>query len=353
MKYWIDVLTPKQTLFFKPLVGELRQAGHQTLLTSRRYREVSLLAKRIGLKTTIIGHHGGKDLYGKLVASGERTLRLAELVKRWGPDCAVSFSSPECARVAYGLGVRHICINDSPHAESVAKLTLPLSSVLLTPWIIPTSAWTRYGIFHDMIIKYRALDPAAWLKRMDEHDEEPLQGLDKSKQTIMVRLEESFASYLQGVKKSPSDELLNALLHRFTAFNIVVLGRYAPQISRMKGKYGSALIIPKGAFIGYTLLREAHLFIGMGGTMTTEAALMGVPTISAYPGRNTYVERYLIREGLVVKPKAVRGVIRAAEELLMDERKRASINKKAEGLLMRMEDPISKIISTLKVLDLA
>ena len=50
---------------------------------------------------------------------------------------------------------------------------------------------------------------------------------------------------------------------------------------------------------GKSLLGLSALFIGAGGTMTAEAALQGVPTISIYP-KSTIVEDYLIRNGLVV-----------------------------------------------------
>ena len=51
---------------------------------------------------------------------------------------------------------------------------------------------------------------------------------------------------------------------------------------------------------GNLLLRLADLFIGAGGTMSAEAALMGKPVISITP-INFYVEKYLIKVGLIKK----------------------------------------------------
>ncbi|MGQ9469506.1 MAG: DUF354 domain-containing protein [Nitrososphaerales archaeon] len=348
MRIWIDVLTPKQALFFKPLVEELKRENHEVLSTSRLYREVNQLAEKIGLESIIVGKHGGGSLYGKLISSSERTNRLAGLIDEWKPKCAISFSSPECARVAYGLNIKHVCINDSPHAQSVAKLTIPLSYILLTPWIIPYSAWTRYGILRDKIVKYKALDPAAWLKRIKPHDLESLDlPIDRAKKTIVIRLEESFASYLLGLNNEWSDDLLKGILNRFQDVNIVVLCRYEQQLSEILKNYGDKFIIPKEVVIGYNLLKNTDLFIGMGGTMTAESALMGVPTISAYQGKDTYVEDYLIRKKLIVKPRTIKGILENAEKL-MDERKKAFIKRRAEDLLKKMEDPIEKIILILK-----
>ena len=111
---------------------------------------------------------------------------------------AVTFSSPEGSRVAFGLGIRHIGFNDSPHSDAVAKLTLPLTSKLYCPWVIPYSAWSGYGIAKKNIVHYKALDPSAWLKHHEDYIREVKQ--DKKNMTILLRLEESKASYIADKK---------------------------------------------------------------------------------------------------------------------------------------------------------
>jgi predicted glycosyltransferase len=171
--------------------------------------------------------------------------------------------------------------------------------------------------------------------------------IDKAKKTIVIRLEESFASYLLGLSNKWSDDLIKGMLDRFQDDNIVVLCRYEQQLSKILESYGDKFIVPKEVVIGFNLLKNTDLFIGMGGTMTAESALMGVPTISAYQGKDTFVEDYLIRKKLIVKPHTVKGVLENVEKL-MDERKRALIKRRAEELLKKMEDPIEKIVSIVK-----
>ncbi|MGQ9718273.1 MAG: DUF354 domain-containing protein [Nitrososphaerales archaeon] len=345
MRVWIDILTPKQALFFNHLIEDLKSRSHEVLPTSRHYREANQLAKKIGLDTVIIGEHGGGSLYGKLFTSSRRIGLLADLINEWKPCCAVSFSSPECARVAYGLAIKHICINDSPHAQSVARLTIPLSKILLTPWIIPYSAWTRYGISQNNIIRYKALDPVTWLKRKKFYESKSLDlPVDRSKRTLTIRLEESFASYLLESNEEWSDKLLKGVADRHQDKNIVVLCRYEQQLSKILESYGDRFIVPREVVMGSNLLKYTDVFIGMGGTMNAESALMGIPTISAYRGKDTYVESYLIKKGLLVKPRTVKGVLDCIENL-MNERKKVQIMRKAEGLLNKMEDPIKKIAS--------
>lgn len=350
MKVWIDILTPKQALFFEPLIRELESNGHAVFVTSRKYREVELMIKRKGIKADFLGAHGGKSLLGKLTSSVERIRILADRVNQERPDAAVSFSSPEGCRVAFGLGIRNFCVNDSPHAEDVARLTIPLCHRLFTPWVIATRAWTKYGIDAKRITKYRALDPAAWLKRIDlSKPSKPGIKLDNRK-TVAVRLEESFAAYLLDSSTSrPSQgyELLKKLLHEFPDCNVVALGRYAEQIDVLQKKFDDRLVIPADLVDGISLLRSCDLFIGMGGTMTAEAALLGIPTISFFRGSYD-VERFLLSRGLIFKSDSVNEVIRLAKKLLRDNRMRKGTKEKASRLLNWMEDPVKIILGKLE-----
>jgi len=101
MKVWIDILTPKHALFFEPLYRDLARAGHQLLLTTRIYREAQEALELKRLRFRVVGEHGRASRYDKLLVSGARVVKLAQLIERWSPDTAVSFSSPEAARVAF------------------------------------------------------------------------------------------------------------------------------------------------------------------------------------------------------------------------------------------------------------
>src|SRR5438552_3828767 len=165
MKVWIDILTPKHAVFFEPLSRDLARGGHELVLTTRTYREAQEALELKRLRFHVVGAHGGATRYGKLLASGRRVVKLAQLIENWRPDTAVSFSSPEAARVAFGLGVPHVAVNDSPHSWLVARLSIPLSRYVCSPWIIRRKVWLSFGAWPDGIVPYRALDAAGWLKR--------------------------------------------------------------------------------------------------------------------------------------------------------------------------------------------
>ena len=117
MKIWFDILTPKQLLFFEPMIRQF-QKNHHVICTSRNYREVTKLAKLRKSNLIFVGKHGGAEKYDKLNASTNRINQLSKIINNYLPDIAVSFCSPEASRVAYGLGIKHIAFSDSPLQSS-------------------------------------------------------------------------------------------------------------------------------------------------------------------------------------------------------------------------------------------
>lgn len=339
MRVWLDLLTPKQILFFGPIIKELSSRGAETLATSRRYREVAPLAERTGLDLKYVGDRGIKGQEEQLLAATHRQAEMIPIIKDFKPDVAVSIASAVCARVAFGFGIKHLAVNDSPHSEVAGRLSIPLSHHLLCPWVIPYKAWEKFGIPRKNVSTYHALDPAAWLKRR------PIPGptlkLDPRKKTIAVRVQESDAPYLAKSDMTWTDKLLATLLHEYPDYNLVALCRYDFQVAEVKAKFGSKWIVPDEVVSGHDLLAVTDLFVGMGGTMSAEAALMGVPTVSAFQG-SLYTDSYLESVGLLAKALTPSALVSSSRRFLADGRS-AEFKKKAARILDSMEDPVPKI----------
>jgi uncharacterized protein len=347
LKIWFDILTPKQVMFFRRAVNLLKNSGHDVLCTSRKYREAAELARIKKLDLTSVGSHGGSDRYHKLRESSRRMYELAQVIKQFEPDAAITFSSPEGSRVAFGLGITHIGFNDSPHAEAVAKLTIPLTSKLYCPWVIPHSAWSGYGIMKRNIVQYRALDAAAWLKHHDHDDSISEVNRDKKKM-ILIRLEESKASYIADKKVSATKMIDSFVDKLWQSTNIVVLCRYEDQIEEVESRYGKKVQVLRDVVDGTALVKSTHLFVGAGGTMTAEAALLGKPTISIAPV-HFYVEEYLVKSGLAKRANDPRSLVRLGMKMISDERYIQTQKKRAVRILSRMEDPTERMISALRL----
>jgi predicted glycosyltransferase len=339
-------------MFFKPIVDLLREVDNELLCTSRDYREAVELASIKHLDLKVVGRHGGAGKYEKLCESANRIFELADIIKHFDPDIAITFSSPEGARVAFGLGIRHIGLNDSPHAISVAKLTIPLMNHLFCPWVIPYSAWLNFGISKNNITRYRALDPAAWLKRHPISLPLPFALMEKfnfdtQKKTILIRPEETKASYIADKNIGSRISMIDAVVNNLSELaNIIILCRYEDQIMEITKRYEGKVHVLQKVTEGTSLISLADVFIGAGGTMTAEASLLGKPTISIAP-IHFYVEKYLISSGLAQRASNSKDLVRLTKKMIIDKDYAHKQRKMAKHILDNMDDPVDKILSFL------
>ena len=353
MKAWLDILTPKQANLLGELQRRLETAGVKTFLTTRQYREVNELLQLRGMKATQIGRHGGLELRDKLVESSNRVSALAKIVVEQDIDAAVSFASPEAARVAFGLKIPHYCISDSPHAEAVSRLTVPLSAKLFTPWVIPVAAWTRYGIKPRDLVRYRALDPVAWLSHY-KGDSKVLESLklDASKPIILVRTPEEYAAYLsdrnETIVSKGLDTVAKLVDVNGSASQIVILPRYDEQGERFAKRFGNRVVVPEHVIDAISLMRVSSVFLGGGGTMTAEAALLGLPVISYYPGEPTWVEKFLMNYGLVERILDSGRIAQRTHAICGSQEFREFYRRKSDRLVHNMEDPIRVMVQKIK-----
>lgn len=348
MRVWIDILTPKQTLFFSRIAEKLHKKGVEILITIRDFRETVQLAEKHLKKFSplVVGSYGGGLLINKLIKSLERGLSLVKPISNFNPDLTLSFCSPEAARVSFGLGIKHYSVSDIPQAEAVSKLTLPLSDRLYTPWIIPKRAWVKFGISYDKIYQYRGLDPLTWLLDY-KFDRDVLKQLDiLGDEYIVIRTVESYASYqlpvLRRSKIVDMKKLVLELVREFPEHKIIIIERYSERISMIRELFidNDNVIVPFKAVDGPSLLKFASGFIGYGGTMTMEAALLGIPAISLRPGKLPYYLRFLIKKGLVKHVNSEKKAVRTLKNLI---NRREEIKRRARMEIDKMENPADYI----------
>ena len=341
LKIWIDILTPKQLLFSEPIIEKLSKK-HDLLCTSRDYDEVSELAKIRNFDLIFVGKHGGGDKKTKLKASIDRMGKLSNKIKTFSPDIVISFCSPEAARVSFGLGIKHIAFCDSPHANAVMRLTLPLIQKLLIPFTIPKNEFSKYGIDEKNIIQYKAIDAVVTMKRkIDQKARLPFK--KNHKKNILIRIEEEEASYTS--KSSKAVQIIENITNEFSDENIVVLGRYEKQIKNLQKIIGKKAKIVKMSFDGKHLLNNTDVFIGSGGTMTAESALMGIPTIS-YNAVPNIIEEFLVKKHLVKRETNADRISDYIRETFESTNK---INQnRAKKIVRQMEDPIQKLMKVIK-----
>ena len=352
MKIWFDILTPKQLLFFEPIIQRLKK-NHTVLCTSRKYNQVTDLAKIRKQKLVIIGKHGGVKKHDKLDASLSRSKLLVRKISKFLPDITLSSCSPEAARVSYGLGIPHICFSDSPHATAVMKLSLPYANKLLIPWIIPKSDFENMGIEPKNIIQYKTIDAAQITKQKVFLS----CGTDinsREWKTILIRTPEEEAAYSS--KQSDIVGIIKKIKKDFLGCHITVLTRYKKQAELLKKKFSKSAqnkfqIVSK-VVDGKKMLLNSDVFVGSGGTMTAESALLGVPTISynAIPNR---IEDYLVSKKIVTRCMTPNKVAERITHVFQLTSYRGGGHERTRRLRIKkfvnsLEDPYPILLKTIK-----
>ena len=342
MKIWFDILTPKQYLFFGYFIQKLRKQ-HKIVSTSRKYQQVNGIRKFGSINPIIVGKHGGKNNVNKLLASLDRTKLLTNKIEKLNPDLLISFCSPEASRVAFGLGIPHIAFSDSPHAKAVMRLSLPYAAKLLTPWIIPKSDFEGFGINRKNIISYKAIDAGIIIKNYQKNKQKKI----NRKKIIVIRPEESEAAYI--TKKSKTIKIIKKIVDKFPEEQKIVLSRYKGQTENLRKIFGSDICLFSKPVNGKELLNNTDCFIGSGGTMTAEAGLLGIPTISlnTIPNR---IEDFLVKKRIIVRSenpeKISKEVFQSLNNLQIIKKRKENARK----IVTTFEDPYQVLLKTMRTL---
>jgi hypothetical protein len=320
MRVWYDACTGKHIQYGTAIAKRLRQNGYEVTLTTRKHPDTLPLAEVLNEKFIVVGRYSPESLIARLEEGARRQLKFCRLFEKKAPRVAISHGSVDQCRVAFGLGLPVISTIDAPHADAVNRLTLPLSNYIVVSKAIPTKVLQSY-ISTDKIVSFEGVDEVAWIKGFKTRVH-----YDFGKPLIVVRQLEEKAVY---ARKIIDLALLAKKLSRLG--KVVFLSRY-------QRKSVTNLIVPKGFVDSASLVAEADLFVGVGGTITREAALQGTPAIIVDVFRNQYVNEFLASKGFPIFRVRPSEVMKVAKE---------SLSRKCDvkHLLDKLDNPVDIIAS--------
>jgi predicted glycosyltransferase len=323
MKIWYDAGTGKQVRYGAAIAKRLRKDGHEIVLTTRRHPDTLPIAKFLGERFIVVGRYDPKSLLTRLKNGTLRQLSFCKTFGENAPDVAISHGSVDQCRVAFGLGKPIILTVDTPYADAVHRLTLPLSKYIITSGAIQRENLQKYSVDAE-IISFNGVDEVAWVRNL-----KPLMKYDFGKPLVVVRQLEEKAIYT----KNAVDMV--ALAKKLTQLGTVVF------LSRYHRRPIKGLLVPKSFIDSASLVAQADLFIGTGGTIAREAALQGTPAITVNVFQNQQVNDFLAEKGFPIFRAELAAVPKLAEKL---------INAKAsvEHLLATLENPVDVIADLVK-----
>jgi uncharacterized protein len=310
MRVWYDACTGKHIRYGAALGKALKNLGHEFIFTTRRHPDTLPLARILGEKPLVIGEYNPTTLF-------------ANMFEKTTPEVAIAHQSVELCRTAFGLNIPIILTADTPHAESVNRLTIPFANTVVVSEAMPKSFTQKYCA--QKTIYFKGVDEVAWIQGF-KHPK-----TSAKKPLIVLRQVETQAAYAKN-QKDTTKTLAEQLMH---LGDVHLLQRYCEE----NQKFGEKPFFEDSA----SLVATADLVVSYGGTISREAALMGVPSIAIGDMAYTPVNTYLAKKGFPLFITSQNKVVDLAKKHLTH----LFDVKDKLAALENPVDPITKILESL------
>jgi predicted glycosyltransferase len=298
MRIWIDLANSPHVPFFRALIPEFVERGHQVEITARDFAQTIELAAKAGMTPHVVGGHGGGSFTGKAGNLVGRAAALRKWARDRGFDLALSHNSYAQIAAAAALGIRSVTLMDYEH-QPANHLAFRLASRVIVPRVFPSAELRKYGASTRKVKRYEGTKEDVYLADFtaDADFAGSLRALGVSEEDVLVVARPPAREALyHRFENELFDELLVGLSSREGA-KIILLPRSDAQRAEYEARKIANVITLRETLDGSNLVAHADLVISAGGTMNREAAALGVPAASVYAGRWAAIDEELMREG--------------------------------------------------------
>jgi predicted glycosyltransferase len=324
----IDVGHPAHVHLFRGAARRWMEAGHEVLFTALDREMIIYLLKLYDLpyRVTYKRRKGKLKLLLELAA---RTLITWKIARQFKADLFISIGSPTVGLPAKLLGKPYLALTDTEHATEQHALFKPFATLVATPDVFTYDMGpkqVRYAGYHELAY----LHPDEFTP--DPRELESL-GLKPSDRYFVVRFVAWGATHdigEHGFTGNDKRELLRELSRQGRVLLSVESGEIDPEFAPLVTTFPPEKV--------HHLLAFATLYIGEGGTMASEAAVLGTPSIFV----NTLTMGYVLEErdyGLLFLFTEGQEVLAKVRELLAMPDLKTVWSERRARLLAKKIDP--------------
>ncbi len=291
MKIWIDISNAPHVNFFKDFINEWKEK-YEVIVTTRPLSNTIDLLEKNKIEFNVVGTHYGKKSFAKLFGFFKRSNELYKFLKFQNIDIAISQSSFYSPFVAKKLKIKSIYTNDNEFAKG-NYIGFFLANRILLPEAL--GEWVKGRFFRKKVLLYPGVKEGIYIKLKKDRR-------SNNKNPIIYFRPEPWHAQYHDFDIDTFDNVLIDLAHKN---KIIVLSRDSNQMSHYKelSKRNTNINVPISVETVETISENCDIFLGAGGSMTREFAIMGIPTISLYQGELLEVDKYLINNGVLVSEK--------------------------------------------------
>jgi predicted glycosyltransferase len=292
MKIWIDLTNSPHINFFKPFIKQWENEGHEIFLTARNLANTIELIQQNSWIYKEIGGHAGKNKFRKMIYFPKRIFLLWKFLKKNKPDIGISHSSFYSPLVCRLLKIPSIYLNDNEHATG-NYLAFKFATLNILPESLMDVAINKKWKNKYNVDFYPGIKEGIYLSKFNLIKQGNQEAI---KPKVYIRLEPWTAQYYDG----NTDFMKPLILELSNYFEINILPRSDSQISYFENLKNKNIIIHKVPLKLADIVNNAYFFLGAGGSMTRELAFLGIPTFSIYQGELLSVDKFLIKNGVLV-----------------------------------------------------
>ncbi|MCL7413244.1 MAG: DUF354 domain-containing protein [ANME-2 cluster archaeon] len=339
MKVLVDIGHPAHVHFFKNAIWKLESEGHQVQITARDKEIALYLLDVYGFYYHDLGKNQ-KGLLKKGIYMLKIDFEMYKVVKKFNPDVLMGIHNPYIAQVSKLSRKPSLIYTDTEHAKFANNLTFPFATVNFTPSCFKKdlgSKQIRYNGYHELAYlhpDYFTPDPSV----LDELE------LKEGERFIILRFVAWGASH-DGGHKGISMELRRRFVRELEKYGRILITSESELPAEFE-PYRMKLAPEKM----HDLLYYAALYVGEGGTMATEAGILGTPSIyiSSLVGSMGNFEELENKYGLVYSFRDPLSAIDDIFKILKNNNSKDEWKVKRKILLDETIDVTSFIVKNIK-----
>ena len=336
MKILFEVNHPAHVHFFKNIIWNLENKGHEILIEARDKDVTLSLLEAYKLNYKLVGPHY-KNIIRKAYGLVKTDCKLSKIARIFKPDLLVGRGSPYLAHLRLLINKPYIAFVDTEHASLVARLALPFTDVIITPSCFRKKINPKKHLIIDGYKELAYLHPNYFKPDPGVLDDLGLTEEDRFTILRFVAWKASHDVGQYGISPVMRIEYVSKL-EKYGKVFIVAEGKLKKEFEKYK------LRIAPEKF--HSLLNYAQLYIGEGGSTATEAAILGIPSVfvSSLAGTMGNFEELEKKYGLMYSFSDPKTALKKALQLLEDTNLKLKWQKKKKKLLSEKID-VTKFIT--------
>jgi len=317
---WIDIENPPQAQYLVPLARALERRGAAVFITARDYGMTFDLLLAGDVQFEPVGRHFGSSKRAKVAGTLRRVRDLRRILRGRPRPHAVLSVSRSASLAARSLGIPSFALCDYEYVNlSVFRLA---GTHVVHPDVISAEAFRARGVSPERLIPFRGIKEDVTFADLDvesipAHTFPELEGSNVLRVLVRPPAEES---HYHRAESSELGRLTLGRLARDENVAVIFSPRYDWQVESLRSvewRVPPDVLRDPVPFI--SLLKAVDVVVSGGGTMTREAAYLGIPAVSVFRGVAGEVDRHLEATGRLT-------IVRSADELFaLDLRRLARV----------------------------